>query len=156
MSNNKLSIIYAFLTVCALALFSNQALSASFEEMLSGFNTCQFRNVYVDIITKTHAHSYFLDKKMSPCEIKDGMAYFCIKENFHGLPVYKLMIPAGTFDIHAIYIDMPLSKVRKFMKNKFGSEYRKSELSDNGEQPVLIDDPKDLNKSIFMCNPRSE
>ena len=88
--------------------------------------------------------------------MKEGFAYFCLNEYFHGLPVYELMIPAETFDIHAIFIDMPINKARKIALKKFGSEYRKSQLSDEGEEPVLLMDPKNSSKSVLTCNERSQ
>ncbi len=142
--------------LCILSFFPRAALSATFEEMLSGFDQCQFKDVYIDLITKKPVHLYFLERELQPCEIKEGMAYFCLTERYYGLPVYKLMVPSGTFDIHAMYIALPINESRNMIRKKFGTEYRESGLSDIGEKPVLLANPNDPNKSILMCDPRSE
>lgn len=139
-----------------MLLCSNKVLAVTFEEMLAGFEICQFKDVYVDIFTKKPVHPYFVERQLSPCEIKDDMAIFCINESYYGLPVYRLMIPAGTFDVHAIYVDLPIDRARKSVRPKFGTEYRSSTKSDDGERPVLLSDPADSKKSILMCKSRSE
>lgn len=144
------------IVLCILAFFPRLALSTTFEEMLSGFDRCQFKDVYIDLITKKPVHSYFLERRLDPCEIKEDMAYFCLNERFYRLPIYKLMVPAGTFDIHAIYIGLPINESRNIIRKKFATEYRKSRLSDIGEEPELLADPDDSSKSILMCDPRSE
>lgn len=140
----------------AVLLFPNHTVAATFEEMLSGFDRCEFKDVYVDIFSKKPVHAYFTERNLEPTRIEKDMAFFHLRERFFELPVYKLMIPAGTFDVHAIYIDLPIERARQIVKMKFGTEFIRGKLSDAGEQPMLVTDPAHPNKSILTCNPRSE
>ena len=139
-----------------LVMFSFGVHAETIEQMLDGFTRCQFNGVYVDMISNKPIHKYFVERNLKPCMVKESMAYFCIRENYYGLPIYKLMIPAGTFDIHAMYLDVPLDKAQKIAKKHLGFTFSKSQLSENGDRPILMANPLDLSKSIFMCNPRSE
>ena len=151
----------AFFSSCSWAENSSpdkQAESKSlsqFEEMLAGFPECEFKNVYVDMVTKKPAHKYFIERDLEPCEKDDEFAYYCINESFHGLKVYKIMIPAKTFDIHSIYIIQPIEKSRLVFLEEFGSEFRRNTHSDNGEIPELLRDPKNFRRSILTCSERA-
>lgn len=137
-------------------LFSIKTADANFVEIAESFIECKFENLYLDIQTKKTIHPYFEVNKLTPFKIDKDLAYFLIEEDFFGIPVYMIAIPASTFDIHALYMNIPIENARKKMIQKFDCDFTKSFLSDHGERPVLIVDPRDKNKSIIMCNPRIE
>lgn len=134
---------------------SGHEAETTFERMLSGFEHCSFDRVYLDPETGAPAHPYLAERDLKPCEIIDEMAYFCVDENFHGLPVSKLMIPASTFDLHAIFIDLPLDEARKISRDHFGSDFHESHNSREGNTPELIENPNDRDKSILSCNQKA-
>ena len=49
---------------CILALYPMVGFSSAFEEMLSGFRQCQFKDVYVDLFTKKPVHPFLLERKL--------------------------------------------------------------------------------------------
>ena len=154
----KHSVVPYFLRLLVMLIatlpFPPYAVAVTFEDMLSGFDKCQFEDVYVDIFSKKPVHAYFVERNLQPTDSNKDFAYFNVKENFYGLPVYKLMIPAGTFNIHAIFIDLSINRAREIVKGRFGTEYRPGERSDSGDQPALLTDPAHPNKSVLTCNPR--
>lgn len=151
----KKSVVPYFLRLLIVLLpLPHYAVAVTFEDMLSGFATCRFEDVYVDIFSKKPVHAYFVERNLQPTDMNKDFAYFDVRENFFGLPVYKLMIPAGSFNIHAIFIDLPIHRAREIAKGRLGTEYRTGQRSDIGEQPVLLTDPGRPDKSVLTCNPR--
>ena len=134
---------------------SSSETPSPFEEMLSGFERCDFRDVYLDLETGKPVHPYLLERGLEPCEISDELAYFCIDEEFHGLPVSRLMVPASTFDLHGLFIDLPLAQARSISKARLGSEFREDQDSADGKAPELLPDPQDPNRSVLMCNQKA-
>lgn len=155
-----LSIVFVLCAGCrgpeAVANDTKNLSVTPFEEMLEGFAYCKFKDLYLDLRTQEPVHRYFSERNLKPYKIQKGFAYFKVNEKFYGLPVIELMIPASTFDIHALWIDLPIEIARDKMNVFFGGEFRPNKLSDDGERPYLIADPSKPTKSVFTCNTRAD
>ena len=130
--------------------------NSDFEEMLSGFPTCVIEGVYVNYYgEQTPVHKYFLDRDLKPSLVKDedGFAHFDIDEDFHGLKVYKIIIP-GTRAYHAIFFQEPVTEVKKKLKPLFHRGFDSSSDLNCGVKPVLAEYPDDSDWSILWCNPK--
>ena len=124
--------------------------NSDFEEMLSGFPTCVIRGVYVNSSGETPDHKYFLDRDLKPSLVKGGIAYFDIDEDFHGLKVYKIVIPQ-TWATHVIFFQAPVAEVKKKLKPLFHRGFDSSSDVNCGVKPVLAEDPDDSSRSILSC-----
>jgi len=122
--------------------------------MLIGFPACNFDDVYLNPLTKEPVHKYFINRNLQPSEIKGEIAYFNINETFHGIRVHKILIPASTYDVHAIYLEENVSQIKHKLGKIFYLGFYSINDNDLGEKPVLLDDPNRKGWSIMSCSPR--
>lgn len=126
-------------------------LSASFSRAVSGFPKCDLPDLFVDAVTGEPAHVLFTENNLKPCKVTDQLAFYCVREKFHGLPVAKLAIPTTTLPVFALYFDVDVNTARTTLKRELGSEFRPSASSRAGVTPELISDPEELGKSVLIC-----
>jgi hypothetical protein len=119
--------------------------ATTLEEQYPNFFNCK-ADTYIDRVNGTVHGNYFLERNLLPCKQDNSVAEFCIKDNFHGLPVTKVMIP-NSFPVLAFYIDLPLNKVKKILKNKLNFDVKEMNIY---TEPTIISDGE--NKSILMCD----
>ncbi|MDR2871734.1 MAG: hypothetical protein LBV45_04305 [Xanthomonadaceae bacterium] len=125
-----------------------------FEQMLSGFPQCLFGDLYLDSKTGYASHPYLRGLNIEPCSIdtETGVAYYCLEEFFHDLPVYQFAIPIGAPELkYAIQIDLPVEEAREILRQNLGAEFNESEQSERGRAPRLMEYP-DPDHSILICN----
>ena len=64
----KHSVVPYFLRLLVMLIatlpFPPYAVAVTFEDMLSGFATCRFEDVYVDIFSKKPVHAYFVERNL--------------------------------------------------------------------------------------------
>jgi hypothetical protein len=138
--------------VATSGVASSGAAKNEFETMLDGFPICQLKDVYIPLDEKDPKHPFFSRHNLSPYKIKEGFAYFRLTEiTYYGLPVTEIMIPASTWGVMAITFDAPLPKARAHFLKVFGSEFRSTELSENGTAPELQEDLDVPGRSILAC-----
>lgn len=137
-----------YFCICVLPI---KAQATTFEEMHQGFMHCELGGVYLDVLTKKPMHSYFTERNMKPYKILDGFAYYKVKEKLYHLPVDEVAIPASTFAVYSLFINLPLPQARKIIKDRFGSEFRPNKVSRDGLRPELIQDEKRPKRSVMVC-----
>lgn len=140
----------AFLLLSFWGTLSTPAQAVTLDEAYSNFKKCEFKNFYYADWMGEKPHVYFSERKLTPYAEKDGLYYFKVSDTLFGLPVSELWVP-GTWDYHVVIFNLPLSKARSVLRSKFGSEFRPSKKSDNGEVPALEEYQKDRSKSVFYC-----
>lgn len=128
-----------------LSFFIFSVNATTLEEQYPNFFSCK-TDTYIDRVSGTVHGDYFLERNLLPCKQDGSVAEFCIKDSFHGLPVTKIMIP-NSFSVLAFYIDLPLSEVKKTLKEKLN--FNVKEINSYTE-PTIVSDGK--NKSILMCD----
>ncbi len=129
---------------------------SEFEQMLAGFPGCEIRQVYLDPISKLPAHIYFSNRKLNPVEVNNEFAYFALDEKFYGISAHKILIPASTYDVHALYMKESTSEVRRKLSPYFPLGFYSTDEKDLGEKPVLIEDPDNKDWSILSCSPQAD
>lgn len=142
-----------FLFLCVSISCTVEA--ADLESLFSGVATCHFDKFYYDEPDRNLPHSYFIERALKPYKEADGLYYFLVNEQVFGLPAVELVVP-GTQDLHAVIFDTPLTIARKALSARFGSDFRESAKSRNGEAPVLVSDVKNVKRSILYCVESSE
>lgn len=128
---------------------------SEFEEMLVGFPSCQFDGVYLDLKTKAPVHKYFVNRNLKPNEINGEFAIFILGEKFYGINVHKMLIPASTFDVHALYLKESVSNVKNKLSKYFRHGFYSRDEEDHGEKPTLRVHPDKSNWSVLSCSPRA-
>jgi hypothetical protein len=153
--------IYVFFIV--LSFFSTNTTNSSennysslseFELMLSGFDTCDIRNVYFDEINKVASNKYFLTRRLNPIHIEQDYVIYDINENFHGIPVRKIMIP-NQYPVHALYFDFSVEKASSVLSNKLKNGFHSLGDEHYFDKPVLMVDSESESKSVLTCGPKN-
>ena len=132
-----------YIYLLSFLVFSVNA--TTLEEQYPNFFSCK-TDTYIDRISGAVHGDYFLERKLLPCKQDNSVAEFCVKDTFYGLPITKIIIP-DSYPVVAFYINLPLSKVKKTLKDKLN--FNVKEMNSYTE-PTIISDGK--NKSILMCD----
>lgn len=126
----------------------------AFSDLVAGIQDCKFEGWYIDPQTGKAAHEYFMDRDMTPCEMdsENDIAYFCVKERYHGIDVSRIEMQLSTAAMaRGLHFDLPLEDARQILRRELGSEFRRSARSERAESAELLADPKDRAKSVFLC-----
>lgn len=128
----------------------------STETLFDGLLDCQPKGWYLSAESGRPANPYLALHTPEPCERDEafGMAYFCVKADFHGLPVYRVVAHLGTAPTPiGILIDLPLDQARARTRMALGSEFPDDARSRRGERPMLGPQAGDAQKSQLICTP---
>ena len=129
---------------------------SDFEKMLSGFPTCDFEDVYIEIDGSIPRHSYFAERNLRPDRIQGGHAFFSLNESYHGLTVREMIIAVSSSTPLFYYIQFQASvtEVKERLKDMFYLEFYSSLETDRLEfigRPILYEDPDDPRRSFLFC-----
>ena len=91
-----------------------------FERMWQGLATCEFTDLYVD---ETGRAANLQLANYTPYKVSDGFAWYKVHEELHGLPVVGFIVPASSFEVHALFVDTPIANARRLTHNAYGSEF---------------------------------
>lgn len=122
-----------------------------FGEAVAGFSRCELSGMYIDPVSGEAEHPFFTKNQLRPCKVTEHLAFYCLEEQFHGLPVTQLAIPSGNFPVFALYFDAKLTRAREVMKRELGSDFRPSQGSTEGSVPELVVDPDRADRSVLIC-----
>ena len=128
----------------------------STETLFDGLLDCQPKGWYLSPESGRPANPYLARHAAEPCERDEefGMAYFCVKADFHGLPVYRVVAHLGTAPTPiGILIDLPLDQARAHARKSLGSDFPDDERSQRGERPKLGPQGENAQKSQLICTP---
>ncbi len=123
--------------------------------LFEGLLDCDPKGWYLDAASQP-ANPYLARHAPEPCErdAEFGMAYFCVKADFHGLPVYRVVAHLGTAPTPiGVLIDLPLDQARSRLRKALGNEFRAGPGSERGQKPALGPQGDDTQKSQLMCSP---
>ncbi|MGL4717327.1 MAG: hypothetical protein ACRCWL_15755 [Aeromonas sp.] len=120
-----------------------------FERMWQGLATCEFVDLYIDEDTGGAANSQLAH--YTPYKVSDGFAWYKVHEDLHGLPVVGFIVPAASFDVHALFVDTPIANARRLTHNAYGSEFSDEQQHNEGVAPLLLRDPNNPKRSIIDC-----
>lgn len=126
---------------------------SDFEKMLIGFSTCDIKKVYLSEATKTLVHPYFVDRNLEPSKVHGEFAYFHLDEEYYGIKVHKLIIPAANFVVHGLYLEASISEVQDKLDKYFPLGFYSSDEEDLGLKPVLAEDRNKKGWSTLFCTP---
>ncbi|MBL0460718.1 hypothetical protein [Aeromonas dhakensis] len=120
-----------------------------FESMWQGLATCELDDLYLDSETGKPAHPQL--NHYTPYKVADGFAWYKTRQELHGLPISGFLIPASTFEVHALFVDTPIANARRLTHNAYGSEFSDEQKHDEGLAPLLLRDPNNPKRSIIDC-----
>ncbi|WOE67838.1 hypothetical protein RY972_07200 [Aeromonas allosaccharophila] len=123
--------------------------ATSFERMWQGLATCDFNDLYIDGETGRPANLQL--NNYTPYKVSDGFAWYKVHEELHGLPVVGFIVPASSFEVHALFVDTPIANARRLTHNAYGSEFGDEQKHDEGLAPLLLRDPNNPKRSIIDC-----
>ncbi len=154
-----LALMVSPLLACSDAAPSAQthvaAATTSLEQALQGFSNCRLHGFYRDGDPPEPVNPYFRERGLlSPCEVDDTaeIAYFCVKDSFHGLPVDRIEMPSSTAAFsQGLYFTVPVEQARAVLLRALGSEFARSAASDEGNAPELMEVPEDPQRSALLC-----
>jgi hypothetical protein len=145
----RLILLISLVVMFAIPTFS---FAVTLDEVFLSFQKCEFRNLYyAPWITNEPLHPYLSERKLKPYKELDGLYYFKVKDTLFGLPVSEIIIP-GTYDLHGVIFDMPLTQTRAVLKRKFGKSFAPSQKSKFGIAPALGQPADASNRSILYCD----
>lgn len=143
-----------FLTNTASSSEENYDLFSEFELMLSGFDTCDIRNVYFDEVNKVASNKYFLNRRLVPVHIEKDFVAYSVDESFHGIPVRKIIIP-NQYPVHALYFDVSVKKASSVLSNKLKNGFHSLGGEHYFDKPVLMADSENKEKRVLTCGPKN-
>ena len=127
----------------------------SLEQAMQGFSTCELQGFYREGDPPQPVNAYFSERGLlMPCEVDEAaeIAYFCVKDTFHGLPVDRIEMPAYTAPFsQGIYFSVPIEEARAVLRRTLGSDFSRSAASDAGRVPELVEVPEDPQRSALLC-----
>ncbi|MGH8055218.1 MAG: hypothetical protein ACREP4_15005 [Stenotrophomonas sp.] len=127
----------------------------SLEEALQGFSNCRLHGFYREGDPLEPVNPYFRQRGLLiPCEVDDAaeIAYFCVKDSFHGLPVDRIEMPSSTATFaQGLHFTVPLEQARAVLLRTLGSDFARSAASDEGNAPELMEIPEDPQRSALLC-----
>ncbi|AVP94973.1 hypothetical protein OB925_08115 [Aeromonas rivipollensis] len=136
-------------TLALLTCMQLTACATPFERMWQGLATCDLDELYLD--SESGEPSHPLLKTFTPDKTSDGFAWYKTHQELHGLPITGFLIPASTFEVHALFVDTPIANARRLTHNAYGSEFADEQKHDRGEAPLLLRDPGNPKRSIIDC-----
>ncbi|MBI5275164.1 MAG: hypothetical protein HY854_01795 [Burkholderiales bacterium] len=141
----------SLIAIALLVCLDARAAPQSLDEIMKGFGTCEFGDFYYDMTERTPHHPYLARLAAPPKDAKGDLYTFRIADRLWGMPVVEIRVP-GTWGYHSVTFDVPLAEARRIIRGKFGSEFRRSKRSMEGEKPALEALPSNPKQSVFYCN----
>ncbi|WP_449467466.1 hypothetical protein [Stenotrophomonas humi] len=127
----------------------------SLEQALQGFSNCRLHDFYRDGDPPEPVNPYFRERSLLiPCEVDAAaeIAYFCVKDSFHGLPVDRIEMPSSTAAFsQGLHFTVPVEQARAVLLRTLGSDFARSAASDEGNAPELVEIPEDPQRSALLC-----
>lgn len=136
-------------SLALLACVQLAGCATPFESMWQGLATCDLDQLHLD--SETGEPSHPLLKTFTPDKVTDGFVWYKTHQELHGLPITGFLIPASTFEVHALFVDTPIANARRLTHNAYGSEFADEQKHDRGEAPLLLRDPGNPKRSIIDC-----
>jgi len=136
-------------TLALLTCMQLAGCASPFETMWQGLATCELDDLHLDSESGAPVHPQLA--KYTPDKVSDGFAWYKVHEELHGLPIVGFLVPASTFEVHALFVDTPIANARRLTHNAYGSEFADEALHDEGEAPLLLRDPNNPKRSIIDC-----
>jgi len=133
---------------------SRERANLLFREMMKDFPQCKIEGAYLsekDGINQPK-NIFFKENNLYPYKIEDDFAYYKLNIDYYGLPVIKLLIPAGTWGVYGVTFAVPLPKAKEVLKKVFNSEFPMNQASEMGQVAALISDPENAEHSIWICD----
>ena len=103
-------------------------------EDVAGLATCELDTLHLDIETGRPANPQLA--MYTPDKVSEGFAWYKVHQELHGLPIVGFLVPASTFEVHALFVDTPIANARRLTHNAYGSEFSDERLHDEGMAPV--------------------
>ena len=128
----------------------------STETLFDGLLDCQPKGWYLSAESGRPANPYLARHAPEPCQRDEefGIAYFCVKADFHGLPVERVVAHLGTAPTPiGILIDLPLDQARARARKSLGSDFPDDGHSQGGARPTLGPQGDNAQKSQLICTP---
>lgn len=123
--------------------------SSPFERMWQGMGVCEFEDLYIDPSTGEPASNELAHYR--PWKVEEGLAWYRVSENYHGIPVSGFVVPASTFDVHLLFIPLPIDEARREFVHYFGTDYSDVRPYRDGSAPLLTRNQGDLHTSVLDC-----
>ncbi len=143
--------VLAFLTGCAQTKWST-----SLDSQFGGLKTCDMSEMYVDAYDMKTVGSYFTERSLEPCRLEE-LAYFCVHDNFHGMPVSQIAIPYKGFSIYALYIDAaPEYVAERLGWPELARPVGIDEEGGGKALPQAVAAQNDASRTILFCEPYEE
>ncbi|MGY3941445.1 hypothetical protein [Aeromonas tecta] len=136
-------------TLALLVCMQLTACATPFERMWQGLATCDLDHLYLDSESGEASDPQL--KTFTPYKTTDGFAWYKTHQELHGLPITGFLVPASTFEVHALFVDTPIANARRLTHNAYGSEFTDEEKHNRGEAPLLLRDPNNPKRSIIDC-----
>ncbi|MCH7371373.1 MULTISPECIES: hypothetical protein [Aeromonas] len=136
-------------SLALLACVQLTGCATPFESMWQGLATCDLDQLHLDSETGEPSHPQL--KTFTPDKVTDGFAWYKTHQELHGLPITGFLIPASTFEVHALFVDTPIANARRLTHNAYGSEFSDERKHDLGEAPLLLRDPNNPKRTIIDC-----
>lgn len=135
--------------VWLLAVLALGGCSSPFERMWQGMAQCEFDDLYLDPASATPASPLLANYR--PWKVEEGLAWYRVNEHFHDIPVSGFVVPASTFDVHLLFIPLPLDEARREFAHYFGSDFSDVRPYREGRAPLLTRNRDDLDTSVLDC-----
>jgi hypothetical protein len=146
-----LALAIGFASACTFAVAPETVRLTSFMQVARGFETCELPGLYIDEYGAGPGNTYLERIEVKACGQSEEIAYFCVDEDFHGLRVEKIAVPRSTLPVFALYLSSDFATARSILHAGLGTDFVLSQASARGEQPELVVDPDDPEKSILIC-----
>lgn len=123
--------------------------ASSFEQMWAGMAECRFDGLYLDPISGQPGNPALA--RYHPWKVEEGLAWYRTKETFHQIPISGFVVPAAGFDVHLLFIALPLDEARQAFLRHVGSEFSDVRAYRDGHTPLLTRNRLDLATSVLDC-----
>lgn len=127
---------------------------SEFQLMLSGFDSCDIRNVYFDEENDTASNKYFIKRQLIPIHIEKDFVSYKVNETFYGIPVKKIIIP-NQYPVHALYFDVSVKEASIILSDKLKNGFHSLGDQHYFDKPVLMADSENKTKSVLTCGPKN-
>ncbi|ENY71105.1 hypothetical protein [Aeromonas diversa] len=132
-----------------LAALALGGCSSPFERMWSGLEQCRFDGLYLD--PESGEPGNLALARYRPWKVEEGLAWFRVDEHYRDIPVSGFVVPASSFDVHLLFIPLPLEEARRQFRHYVGNDFSDVRPYRDGSAPLLTRNREDLETSVLDC-----